>query len=106
MIHDDNYPENTEDWIDVTEECRQDFLLPTQKANIPSRALYRFLWRKSDLETSQICKQTTLAINSVAMELHEHVNTVHGLKDLLLAQNRDMPVLVIKKLVAKESIDN
>ena len=40
------------------------------------------------------------------MELHEHVNTVHGLKDLLLAQNRDMPVLVIKKLVAKESIDN
>ena len=40
------------------------------------------------------------------MEPHEHNNTVHGLKDLLLAQNGDVHVLVIKKLVAKESIDN
>ena len=40
------------------------------------------------------------------MELHEHANTVHGLKDLLLAQNRDVHILAIKKLVMQESIDN
>ena len=40
------------------------------------------------------------------MELHEHTNTVHGIKDLLLAQNRDVHILAIKKLVAKEPKDN
>ena len=40
------------------------------------------------------------------MELHEHTNTVHGLKDLLLAQNRDVHILAIIKIVAKEPIDN
>ena len=40
------------------------------------------------------------------MELHEHANTVHGLKDLLLAQNRDVHVRAIKKLVTQESINH
>ena len=40
------------------------------------------------------------------MELHEHADTVYGLKDLLLAQNRDVHVLAIKKLVTQESINH
>ena len=47
-----------------------------------------------------------LVKNSVSMELHEHANTVHGLKDLLLARNRDVHVLAIKKLVMQESINH
>ena len=39
-------------------------------------------------------------------ELPEHANTVHSIKDLLLAQNRDVHVLAIKKLVAQKSIDH
>ena len=51
-------------------------------------------------------QEVSLAINEVNLELHEHTNTVHGLKDLLLAQNWDLQILAIKKLVAKDSIDN
>ena len=35
--HEDFYPDFAEDWIDVTEEARQDYLLPTHVANVPSR---------------------------------------------------------------------
>ena len=48
----------------------------------------------------------TLATNEVNLELHENAITVHCLNDLLLAQNRNLHILAIKKLVAKESIDN
>ena len=51
-------------------------------------------------------REITLAIDELNLELHEHTNTVHGLKDLLLAQNREVDILAIKKLVAKECIDN
>ena len=51
-------------------------------------------------------QEVSLAISEANLEVHEHTNTVHGLKDLLLAQNRDVYILAIKKLVAKESIDN
>ena len=51
-------------------------------------------------------QEVSLAINEVNLELHEHTNTVHGLKDLLLAQNWDVHILAIKKVVAKESTDN
>ena len=50
-------------------------------------------------------RQAALAIKDIDTELHENANTVHGIKDLLLAQNRDVHVLAIKKLVAQESID-
>ena len=46
-----------------------------------------------------------MAIRSVSTELHEHVHTVHGIKDLVLAQNRDVHVLALKKLVNGENID-
>ena len=42
----------------------------------------------------------------MASELHEHTNTVHGIKDPLLAQNWVVHVLAIKRLVAKESINH
>ena len=51
-----------------------------------------------------VVREAALAIKDIDTELHEHANTVHGIKDLLLAQNRDIHVLAIKKLVAQESI--
>ena len=48
----------------------------------------------------------TLAVNRVALELHEHVNSVHGVANELLAQNRDVHVLAIEKLVTEDSIEN
>ena len=50
-------------------------------------------------------KQAVMAIRSVNTELHEHTHTVHGIKDLVLAQNRDVRVLALKKLVHGENID-
>ena len=46
-----------------------------------------------------------MVIRSVSTELHEHAHTVHGSKDLVLAQNRDVHVLALKKLVNNENID-
>ena len=47
-----------------------------------------------------------MALRDINTELHEHTNTVHGIKDLVLAQNRDVRVLAIKMLVMNETIDN
>ena len=47
-----------------------------------------------------------LSIKDKDTELHEHASTVHGIKDLLLARNRDVHVLAVEKLVAQESIDH
>ena len=49
-------------------------------------------------------KQAVMAIHSVNTELHEHSHTVHGIKDLVLTQNRDVHVLAIKRLVHGEGI--
>ena len=38
--HEDFYPDYPEDWIDVTEEVRCDYLLPTQVTNVGSRTTY------------------------------------------------------------------
>ena len=46
-----------------------------------------------------------MAVGSVSIELHGHAHTVHGIKDLVLAQNRDVHVLALKKLVNGENID-
>ena len=50
-------------------------------------------------------KQAVLAIRSVNTVLHEHTHTVHGIKDLVLAQNWDVHVLAIKRLVHGEGIN-
>ena len=92
----------------MTEECRQGFLLPTHIANVPTRNTYSLTGAEEQAlnPALKIVKEMTFAINSERMELHEHAIKVHGLKDLLLAQNRDVRVLAIKKLGAKESIDS
>ena len=99
----EDHPEYPEDWIELTEECRQDYLLPTHVANIPSRTTYLLTkTEKQALDTApKYVREVTLAINEVNLELHQHTTTVHGLKDLLLAQNRVVHILAIKKLVAK-----
>ena len=47
-----------------------------------------------------VVRQAALVIKDIDSELHEHANTVHGIKDLVFAQNRDAHVIAIK-----ESID-
>ena len=105
--HEDFYPDYPEDWIDVTEEAHQDYLLPTYNTNVPSRTTYDPA--NTDGMTMQNVpghiRQAALAVHSVGTELHEHTHTVHGIKDLLLAQNRDVHVLVLKTLVNGENID-
>ena len=46
-----------------------------------------------------------MALRDIDTELNEHAHTVHGIKDLVLAQNRDVHVLALSKLVLGESID-
>ena len=46
-----------------------------------------------------------MAIRSVNTEIHEHTHTVHGIKNLVLAQNRDVHILAIKRLVHGEGIN-
>ena len=104
----DFYPEYPEDWLELTEEYQRDYLLPTHAANVPSRTTYPLTGEeKQATDTApEYVKQVVFVVNSVSMELHEHANTIHGLKDLLLAQNRDVHILAIKKLVMQESIDH
>ena len=99
--HEDFYPDYPEDWIDVTEEAHHDSLLPTHITNVPSRTTYDLANTdgKTMLNVPGHMRQAALTIHSVGTELHEHTHTVHGIKDLLLAQNRDVHVLVFKKLV-------
>ena len=72
--------------------------------NVPSRVAYAFdETGEQAIATAQtVVRQAALAIKDT--ELHEHAITVHGINDLLLAQNRDVHVLAIKMLVAQESI--
>ena len=49
---------------------------------------------------------TVMALGDIDTELHEPAQTVHGIKDLLIAQNRDVHRLAIKKLVFGETIDH
>ena len=108
QTHEDFYPDFPEDWIDVTEEARQDYLLPTHVANVPSRKMYAVdeTVEQAMATAPTAVRQSALAVKDIDTELHEHANTVHDIKDLLLAQNRDVHVLAMKKLVAQEPIDH
>ena len=108
QTHEDFYSDYHEDWIDVTEEAIQDYLLPTHVSNdVPSRVTYALdeTVEQAMVEEATVVRQAALATKEIDPELHEQANTVHGIKDLLLAQNRDVHVLAIKNLVARESID-
>ena len=104
----DFYPDYPEDWIDVTTEAREDYLLPTHAVNVPSRTIYSVAGTNAaTLQNSPFgVRESIMALKDIDTELHEYTHTVHGIKDLVLAQNRDVHVLALKKLVQCESIDN
>ena len=47
-----------------------------------------------------------LAIRDLSTDLQEHAHYVHVIKDLVLAQNRDVHVMALKKLVNNKNIDH
>ena len=106
--HEDFYPDYPEDWIDVTTEASEDYLLPTHAVNVPSRTIYSVAGtNNATLQNSpRGVRESIMALKDIDTELHEYTHTVHGIKDLVLAQNRDVHVLALKKLVQCESIDN
>ena len=76
-------------------------------ANVDSRTTYTLTATNGTTvqNAPSDVKQAVLAIKSVSTELDEHTHTKHGIKDLVLAQNRDVDVLALKKLVNNENID-
>ena len=106
--HEDFYPDYPEDWIDVTTEASEDYLLPTHAVNVPSRSIYSVTGTSNAMLQNSPggVRESIMALKDIDTELHEHTHTVHGIKDLVLAQNRDVHVLALKKLVQCESLDN
>ena len=108
QVHPSFYPNYPEDWIDVTKEAREDYLLPTHVANVPSRTIYSVTETSGAtlLNAPSGVRHSVMALRDINTELREHTNTIHGIKDLVLAQNCDVHVLAIKKLVMNEAIGN
>ena len=106
--HEDFYPDYPEDWIDVTAEACEDYLLPTHAVNVPSRTVYSVAGESAATlqSTPSGVRDSIMALRDIDTELHEHAHTVHGIKDLVLGQNRDVNVLILKKLVLSGSIDH
>ena len=98
----DFYPDYPEDWIDITDEASEDYLLPTHAVNVPSRTVYSVTGATAaTLQTTPSgVRDSIMALRDIDTELHEHAHTVHGIKDLVLAQNRDVHVLALKKIGA------
>ena len=96
--NEESYPDYPEDWIDVTAEAREEYLLPTHAVNVPSRTVYPVAGASAaSLQgTPSGVRDSIMALKDIDTELHEHTHTVHGIKDLVLAQNRDMHVLALK----------
>ena len=108
QMHEDFYPNYREDWIDVTEEASENYSLPTHVANFPSRSIYSVA--EASARTMQGApsgvRDSVMALRDIDTELHEHANTVHGIKNLVHSQNRDVHILAIQKLVLNKTIDN
>ena len=70
--HKNFYPDYPEDWIDVTEEARRDYLLPTQVTNVASRTTYDLTNTEgAGLQSAPThIKQAVMAIRSANTELH------------------------------------
>ena len=105
--HEDFSPDYPEDWIDVTEEASHDYLLPTHVTNVASRTTYALAEGNGAVVQNALnhIKQAVLAIRRLSTDLHEHAHTVHGIKDLVLAQNLEVHILALQKLVNNENID-
>ena len=52
------------------------------------------------------CQEQADTLSLVGKELHEQQSTMRGLKDLDLAQNRDVHLLALKKLMKNEPLDD
>ena len=93
--HEDFYPDYPEDWIDITAEASEDYLLPTHAVNVPSRTVYSVEGASAVTlqSTPSGVRDSIMALRDIDTELHELAHTVHGIKDLVLAQNRDVHVL-------------
>ena len=91
----------------MTEEANHDYLLSTHVDNVASGTTYALAETNGAMLQSALnnVKQAVLTIRSISTELHEHAHTVHGIKNLVLAQNRDVHVVALKKLVNNENID-
>ena len=83
--HEDFYSDYPEDWIDVTAEASEDYLLPTHAVNVPSRTVYSVAGeRAATLQSTPSClRDSIMALRDIDTELHEHAHTVHGINDLI-----------------------
>ena len=52
------------------------------------------------------CQEQADVLRLIGTELHEHQSTMRGLKDLHLAQNRDVHLLALKKLMKNEPLED
>ena len=52
------------------------------------------------------CQEQADVLRLVGTELHEHQSTLRGLKDLHLAQNRDVHLLALRKLMKNEPLED
>ena len=52
------------------------------------------------------CQEQADVLRLVETELHEHQLTMRGLKDLHLAQNRDVHLLALNKLMKNEPLED
>ena len=52
------------------------------------------------------CQEQADVLRLVGTELHEHQSTMRGLKDIHLAQNRDVHLRALKKLLKNEPLDD
>ena len=75
---------------------------------MPSRTVYSVTGANAATlqNTPSGVRDSIMALRDIDTELHEHAHTVHGIKDLVLAQNRDVHVLALKKLVQCQPIDH
>ena len=55
-------------------------------------------------ETSPKAKLYATVMKECNAPLHQHLTTIHGLRDLHMAQNRDTHVLALRKLIANEEL--
>ena len=88
--HENFYPDYLKDWIDVTEEASQDYLLPTHDTNVALRTTFALVEATGAVlqNAPNNIKQAVLAIRDLSTVLHRHAHTVHGIEDLVLVQNR------------------
>ena len=108
QVHEDFNSNYSEDWLDFTEEANEEYLLPTNAANVRSRTIYSVTeaGTKAMQGAPSGVRDSVMALRDIDTDLHEHANTVHGIEDLVPTQNRDVHVLAIEKLVLIKPIDN